>query len=658
MRNFRRDRTLNLAMTGCVAIAVFALGAFALCAINVNSMLKRWESRVELVAFLAHGTNEDDSRNLAAQIGSIPGVAEARLVTGQQSYQELFSATYDSLDLGEVALDEVLPTSVVIRLTEGSRDLGAIKKLASTIGNLDGIEEVQFEELLLERYLQFRRDVTAFTLGASIFWVLVFGIIVVNITRLASAARQDDTHTLQMMGASTRFVRRVFTVEGLAQGIAGSAVGAITLAMAAALVSSKMEGKIETPASMFIAVSAVGPVLAILASWLSVRNAIVSAAMLFALLHPSLGIYAQDSLESELARYRNELEQLTTELQQNREAAERIRKKQTAVIRELEQIDKELDALSRQIKDGQSKARQNEHEMEKARLELAQCEAEYVRSRRELEQWLRMLCNSREPTVVEVILWDVPQSELTRRRKMISILAREEARALERTRALRLELLQRQENLHKRAELGTLYTETTSLRAQQYLEKKRQRQALLNDLDEQKSIYLAAIADLEVSARNLQELIDSQRAQTQSLPAASVPFREMKGLLPWPTQGEITLPFGRIKNPGSDTYVRHLGVDVSAEAGSEIRAVHQGTVAYCDWFRGYGKLVILDHGGGYSTIYSHCSEILVKKGDYVSAGQPIALVGETGSIKGSFLYFEIRENGQPVDPAVWLQRRN
>jgi septal ring factor EnvC (AmiA/AmiB activator) len=657
LRNFRRDRTLSLAMTGCVAVAVFALGAFALCAINLNATLRRWESRVELVAFLTQGMSEEDSRKLAVDIGAIPGVADARLITGQQSYEELFSAVRDSLDLGGVPLDEVLPASVVVRLTEGSRGLGAIKELASRIDSLDGVDEVKFEELLLERYLQFRRDVAAFTVGASVFWVVVFGIITVNIARLASATRKTGTHTLQMMGASGGFIRRVFTVEGIAQGVAGSAVGIAVLVLASLMVSSRMGRALELPVSVFVAVAAVGPILAVLASWFSVRSAIGRAFTIFALALLTSTAYAESGLESELAKYRDELKQLTIELQQNREAAERIGRKQTAVIRELEQIDKELDGLSRQIKDGESKVLLNQDEIEKARLDLARCEAEYSQSRRELEQWLRMLCNSREPSVVEVILWDVPQSELTRRRKMISLLAREEARAFERTRSLRLELLKQQENLQKRGELDTLYTETTSLRAQQYLEKKKQRQVLLDNLNEQKSIYLAAIADLETSARNLQELIDSQRAETQALPAASVPFREMKGLLPWPTTGEMTLPFGRIRNPGSDTYTRHLGVDISAEAGSEIRAVHQGVVAYCDWFRGYGKLVILDHGGGYNSIYSHCSEILVKKGDPVSAGQPIALVGETGSIKGSFLYFEIRENGQPVDPAVWLQRR-
>jgi septal ring factor EnvC (AmiA/AmiB activator) len=163
---------------------------------------------------------------------------------------------------------------------------------------------------------------------------------------------------------------------------------------------------------------------------------------------------------------------------------------------------------------------------------------------------------------------------------------------------------------------------------------------------------------LEVSAQRLEGLIDNERAESDNVFADSVPFRDMKGLLPWPTGGEITLTFGRIKNLDSHTYTRHRGFDFKAPAGTEIRAVHDASVIYCDWFRGYGKLVILLHDDGYNSVYAHCSEILVQKGDLVRAGQPIALIGETGSLKGPFLYFEIRENAKPVDPALWLQRRN
>ncbi|UCD56997.1 MAG: peptidoglycan DD-metalloendopeptidase family protein [Candidatus Hydrogenedentota bacterium] len=658
-RNFRRKRTLSLAMVGCVAVAVFVIGAFGILALNVNFLLKRWESKVELVAFLSHGLEEQEARQMLERILSMPEVGEARLITGRESWEELFSTLGDSLNLHEVPLDEVLPPSIVIRLVRGNRDLAVIRRVASRVASLGGVDEVKFEEMLLQRYLQLRRDIGAFAVGTSIFGILVFGVITVNIARLASTARKTDVLTLQMLGASTRFIRRVFTVEGIAQGVSGSAVGIVFLAGGAVLLSTRMGGILQLPVRLFGVAFAVGTAVALLASWFSFRNVLtVSIVMLLAAV-PTVGLaQTWNELQAEVVKREQQLRQLENELQQNRDAAEKIGRQERAILDELEKIDREMDTLRQKIKAGEANVSANKAAIEEVQAELVLCEAEYLQSRKELEKWLRLLCNLREPTIVEVILYDIPQSGITRRREMISQLAQKEAEALEMAERLRAAVLEQQETLRQRGELDTLYSKDVRLRAQQFAEKRKQREVLLAELSERKSIYLAAISDLEVSAQRLQELIEAPRAEKQPVPASSVPFREMKGLLPWPAEGEVTVPFGRIRNPDSPTYTRHLGIDISAAVGSKVRAVHDAVVAYSDWFRGYGKLVILDHGGGYNTVYSHCSEMLVEEGDLVRAGQAIAVVGETGSLKGPFLYFEIRENGQGVDPAIWLQRRN
>jgi septal ring factor EnvC (AmiA/AmiB activator) len=99
-------------------------------------------------------------------------------------------------------------------------------------------------------------------------------------------------------------------------------------------------------------------------------------------------------------------------------------------------------------------------------------------------------------------------------------------------------------------------------------------------------------------------------------------------------------------------------VDIEAREGAPIRAVHAGSVLYRGWLRGYGNLIILDHGSGYYTLYAHASELLVDEGDRVMAGQAIARVGETGSLAGPRLYFEVRYQGRAEDPAEWLRRRS
>ena len=88
--------------------------------------------------------------------------------------------------------------------------------------------------------------------------------------------------------------------------------------------------------------------------------------------------------------------------------------------------------------------------------------------------------------------------------------------------------------------------------------------------------------------------------------------------------------------------------------GQQIQVVHDGTVLYADWFRGYGKLIIVDHGEEFYSLYAHASDLLVQVGDAVRVGQLIARVGETGSLEGPQLYFEVRYRGEPQDPLAWL----
>jgi septal ring factor EnvC (AmiA/AmiB activator) len=137
-----------------------------------------------------------------------------------------------------------------------------------------------------------------------------------------------------------------------------------------------------------------------------------------------------------------------------------------------------------------------------------------------------------------------------------------------------------------------------------------------------------------------------------------VPLYERRGRLPWPIEGRVITAFGFERNPNFKTVVMNQGVEISPGPGkSLILAVHPGKVVYADYFQGYGNLLIVDHGMTYYTLYGHCAEFLAAVGDMVQAGQPLAVVGDTGSLKGECLYFEIRYKTKALDPLQWLSRR-
>jgi len=147
--------------------------------------------------------------------------------------------------------------------------------------------------------------------------------------------------------------------------------------------------------------------------------------------------------------------------------------------------------------------------------------------------------------------------------------------------------------------------------------------------------------------------------KTEAVPDKNVSqlsFSAYKGLLIMPVDGKIINLFGPYKNPKYDIINFRNGVDIKADHGEPIRSVFKGKVIYSNWFKGYGNMIIIDHGNSYYTVYAHMEETFKSKGDDVVAGEVIATVGDTGSMMGAKLYFEVRHHGKPMNPLQWLQK--
>jgi septal ring factor EnvC (AmiA/AmiB activator) len=175
-----------------------------------------------------------------------------------------------------------------------------------------------------------------------------------------------------------------------------------------------------------------------------------------------------------------------------------------------------------------------------------------------------------------------------------------------------------------------------------------------------------AIAELETSIASGGGEIEKLRGEEQRLAALVIelgellagfprdseePFATLKGRLPWPVQGRLSRSFGQPRGGGA---LRWNGVMLAAEVGTPVRAVYHGRVAFSDWLPGLGLLVIVDHGDGYMSLYGHNEALLKEPGDWVTPGEAIAQVGDTGGQTGPALYFEIRHRGAPVDPRPWV----
>ncbi|WP_447795755.1 murein hydrolase activator EnvC family protein [Pseudomonas moraviensis] len=176
----------------------------------------------------------------------------------------------------------------------------------------------------------------------------------------------------------------------------------------------------------------------------------------------------------------------------------------------------------------------------------------------------------------------------------------------------------------------------------------------------------ALIAQQEAEKKRLREAqaenSDAPRNPVRSSPGALVsssgetfggPFAATRGKLPWPVDGRLLARFGESR--GDDARTKWDGVMISASAGSQVHAVHGGRVVFADWLRGAGLLVILDHGNGFLSLYGHNQTLLKSAGDVVKAGESISTVGNSGGQDTPALYFAIRQQGHPSDPAQWCR---
>jgi len=186
------------------------------------------------------------------------------------------------------------------------------------------------------------------------------------------------------------------------------------------------------------------------------------------------------------------------------------------------------------------------------------------------------------------------------------------------------------------------------------------RTRLLADIRSQKTLELAAIDALTQATKELDRKIESLDTKIYGTAPDKnflrIPFSAHKGLLIMPVKGKIISLFGSYKNPKYNITNFRSGIDIKADIGEPIRSVFKGRVLYSSWFKGYGNMIIIDHRKNYYTVYAHLEETFKAKGDVVETGEVIATVGDTGSITGAKLYFEVRHHGKPVNPLKWLKK--
>lgn len=205
-------------------------------------------------------------------------------------------------------------------------------------------------------------------------------------------------------------------------------------------------------------------------------------------------------------------------------------------------------------------------------------------------------------------------------------------------------------------------------------EEKAKKAAYLGKVRQDRKSYEASLKELQANASRLQVMMNRlealsrrklssrhEKPGSKMKPLAELPpvpdrgFASQKGHMNLPVRGEIVEAYGKHKHPEFNSFTFSKGLSIAASSGTEIKSIYEGTVIYSDYFKGFGNMMIVDHGGGYFSLYAHASRLAKKVGAEVKRNEAIASVGDVDSSKGNILYFEIRHQGKPVDPAGWVR---
>ena len=183
----------------------------------------------------------------------------------------------------------------------------------------------------------------------------------------------------------------------------------------------------------------------------------------------------------------------------------------------------------------------------------------------------------------------------------------------------------------------------------------RKKELILKEIRQKKQLSLAAVESLKLAALQLDDRMETIRSGTTKKTEGDS-FSDHQGTLMLPVEGEIISEFGNSISGNYKTFTFQKGIDIKVERGEPVKTVFKGEVMFAQWLKGYGNVLIINHGDNYYTLYAHVEEMFKNEGENVETGDVIATAGDTGSIKGMCLHFEVRYHGKPVNPMKWLRK--
>ncbi|MBD3657387.1 peptidoglycan DD-metalloendopeptidase family protein [Marinobacter sp.] len=328
----------------------------------------------------------------------------------------------------------------------------------------------------------------------------------------------------------------------------------------------------------------------------------------------------------------------------------------SSLERQLRNVEQEISQLTRERRELRGKIAAQEQNLAQLQQQEAELRRTLESQRKSLRQQVRAAWMEGDTPAIRVLLNEIDPDRIARTMTYYEYLSKDTVTRLEAFNR-NLRELQRTEKdmLATRLRLGEL--EKGVAERQDKLEAgKAKRQQTLAALNKDINYRKNERQSLDADRKRLEKLLREVEQAIASIPAPneSKPFRALRNKLPWPAKGKVSRSFGETLAEGK---LRHNGLLISTGNETDVRAVHYGRVVFANWLRGFGLITIIDHGDGYMSLYGHSSSLLTSPGDWVDAGEVIAISGQTGGTTEPAVYFEIRYKGKPDNPRRWLAGR-
>jgi len=350
-----------------------------------------------------------------------------------------------------------------------------------------------------------------------------------------------------------------------------------------------------------------------------------------------------------------ELKILRKKIKKQEIAISKVGKSESAALKNLQVIGNQLRLKERELKIYKWNFKNNQKKLLSIEPRLKKMERKINAHKKILGFRLRSIYKEGSVLPMKIMFSSNDINDLFQNLKYMNLIAQHDAQLLRQYKSQYEKFDKDKRSLYAvRAKLVS-FEKNAKYKKDEIVKKKKEKSVLLKKIKKKKYFYKKVRKELVAASTNLNELIDKLLVKIVS--GEGLDISDKKGRLDMPLNGRILNKFGKKRVKEYDSYIVYNGINVKARKGSKVRTVFDGTVLYTGELEGYGNLVIIGHGKEFHSLYGHLDTIKVSTDTVVKTGQIIALSGDSGSLDGETLYFELRKNGKPIKPNPWFAKK-